>query len=63
MSARRIISDTDPGQDDAEATLLALASPELELLGITNRAPNAMFMGDVDADGLFDLLTERLACP
>jgi purine nucleosidase len=33
--ARRIIIDTDPGQDDAVAILLALASPELEVLGIT----------------------------
>ncbi len=32
---RKIISDTDPGQDDAVALLLALASPEeLEVLGI-----------------------------
>ncbi|MEC9103704.1 MAG: nucleoside hydrolase, partial [Pseudomonadota bacterium] len=29
--------------------------------GVTNRAPNAMFMGDIDADGFFALLTERLA--
>ncbi len=29
--------------------------------GVTDRAPNAMFMGDVDADGFFRLLTERLA--
>jgi purine nucleosidase len=28
---------------------------------VTDRAPNAMFMGDVDADGFFDLLTRRLA--
>ncbi|MFV2053015.1 nucleoside hydrolase [Aliiroseovarius sp. YM-037] len=28
---------------------------------VTDRAPNAMFIGDVDADGFFDLLTERLA--
>ncbi|SLN43638.1 Pyrimidine-specific ribonucleoside hydrolase RihA [Falsiruegeria litorea R37] len=28
---------------------------------VTDRAPNAMFMGDLDADGFFDLLTERLA--
>ena len=32
---RKIIIDTDPGQDDAVAILLALASPELEVLGIT----------------------------
>ena len=28
---------------------------------VTDRAPNAMFMGDIDADGFFELLTERLA--
>ena len=32
---RAIIIDTDPGVDDAIAILLALASPELELLGLT----------------------------
>ena len=36
----RIIIDTDPGQDDAVAILLALASPELEVLGITAVAGN-----------------------
>lgn len=29
--------------------------------GVTNRAPNALFIGDLDADGFFALLTERLA--
>jgi purine nucleosidase len=29
--------------------------------GVTDRAPNAQFIGDVDADGFFTLLTERLA--
>jgi purine nucleosidase len=37
---RKIIIDTDPGQDDAIAILLALASPELEVLGITCVAGN-----------------------
>ena len=37
---RKIIIDTDPGQDDAVAILLALASPELEVLGITTVAGN-----------------------
>ena len=40
MSVRKIIIDTDPGQDDAVAILLALASPELEVLGITAVAGN-----------------------
>jgi len=41
MPARRkIIIDTDPGQDDAVAILLALASPELDVLGITAVAGN-----------------------
>ena len=38
---RKIIIDTDPGQDDAFAILLALASPEdLEVLGICAVAGN-----------------------
>ncbi len=37
---RKIIIDTDPGQDDAVAILLALASPEIDLLGITTVAGN-----------------------
>ncbi|NDV00861.1 nucleoside hydrolase [Pseudoroseicyclus tamaricis] len=38
--ARKIIIDTDPGQDDAVAILLALASPELEVVAITAVAGN-----------------------
>ena len=37
---RDIIIDTDPGQDDALAILLALASPELNVLGLTAVAGN-----------------------
>jgi purine nucleosidase len=38
---RKIIIDTDPGQDDAVAILLALASPEaLDVLGLTAVAGN-----------------------
>ncbi|WP_415920604.1 nucleoside hydrolase [Tateyamaria sp. SN6-1] len=41
MSPRKIIIDTDPGQDDAVAILLALASPEeLDIVGITAVAGN-----------------------
>jgi purine nucleosidase len=41
MSPRKIIIDTDPGQDDAVAILLALASPkDLDVLGIVAVAGN-----------------------
>ena len=40
MTPRPVVIDTDPGQDDAVAILLALASPELEVLGITTVAGN-----------------------
>ena len=41
MPAKKIIIDTDPGQDDAVAILLALASPdEIDVLGITAVAGN-----------------------
>jgi purine nucleosidase len=36
----KIVIDTDPGQDDAVAILLALASPEFEVLGIVAVAGN-----------------------
>ncbi len=40
-AARRLIIDTDPGQDDAVALLAALASPEeLDILAITSVAGN-----------------------
>ena len=41
LGAQKIIIDTDPGQDDAVAILLALASPdEIEVLGVTAVAGN-----------------------
>ncbi len=40
MAEHRIIIDTDPGQDDAVAILLALASPEIDVLAITAVAGN-----------------------
>jgi purine nucleosidase len=40
LETRKIIIDTDPGRDDAAAILLALASPELEVVGIVAVAGN-----------------------
>jgi purine nucleosidase len=41
MARTRIVIDTDPGQDDAVALLLALAEPErLDVIGITTVAGN-----------------------
>lgn len=41
QTARKVIIDTDPGQDDAAAIMLALGSPdEIEVLGITTVAGN-----------------------
>ncbi len=37
---RRVIIDTDPGQDDALALLVALASPELDVVAVTTVAGN-----------------------
>jgi purine nucleosidase len=55
-AAEKIIIDCDPGHDDAIAIMLALASPELEVLGITvtygnvgleNTTRNAMVMREL----------------
>jgi inosine-uridine nucleoside N-ribohydrolase len=40
VSPTAILLDCDPGHDDAIALLLALASPEVELLGVTTVAGN-----------------------
>ncbi len=39
-STTKVIIDTDPGADDALAILLALASPELEVIGVTTVCGN-----------------------
>lgn len=40
MSRYRVIIDTDPGVDDAAAILMALASPEIDVLGLSIVAGN-----------------------
>jgi inosine-uridine nucleoside N-ribohydrolase len=39
-SPTKVIIDTDPGVDDALALLIALASPELEVVGVTTVCGN-----------------------
>lgn len=54
--AQKIIIDTDPGQDDAVAILLALASPELEVLGIVAVAGNVpLALTEVNARKVVEL--------
>jgi inosine-uridine nucleoside N-ribohydrolase len=47
----RVLIDCDPGHDDAMALLLALASPELELAGVTTVAGNQT-LGKVTANAI-----------
>ena len=42
------------------ASELTMGMTVVDWWGVTGREKNAMVMRDVDADGFFDLLTERL---
>ncbi|WP_209503691.1 MULTISPECIES: nucleoside hydrolase [unclassified Ruegeria] len=55
FSGRRVNVEIETGSD------LTLGMTVADWWGVTNRAPNALFMGEIDADGFFTLLTERLA--
>ncbi|MBL4917877.1 nucleoside hydrolase [Szabonella alba] len=55
FSGRRINVEIETGSD------LTLGMTVADWWHVTDRAPNALFLGDVDAEGLFALLTERLA--
>jgi purine nucleosidase len=55
----RLFLDCDPGLDDAVALSLAVASPELEVLGVSTVAANAPI--DVVTDNA-ERVMERLAC-
>jgi purine nucleosidase len=57
MHTKRVIIDTDPGIDDALAILLALASPELEVVALTVVSGNcAMEQGVKNALGILELV-------
>ena len=59
---RSIIIDTDPGIDDALAIMLAAASPEVNIIGMTAVAGNTGLEHTArNAAALADLLA--LACP
>lgn len=56
MTPKRIIIDTDPGIDDSLAILLALASPEIQLEGVTIVHGNcSMEQGTVNALSVLEL--------
>jgi purine nucleosidase len=39
---------------------LTMGATAVDFWGVTKQAPNAVWMHGVDAEGFFDLLTERL---
>lgn len=47
MSVHKVIIDTDPGMDDAAAILMALASPEIDVLGLSIVAGNVSLRDSV----------------
>lgn len=55
FSGRHINVEIETGSD------LTLGMTVADWWGVTDRTPNATFMGDIDADGFFALLTERLS--
>ncbi len=57
MNRQPIILDTDPGVDDALAIMLALGSPELDVIGICTVSGNVpLNTGTRNAQGLLQLL-------
>jgi inosine-uridine nucleoside N-ribohydrolase len=59
--ARKIIIDTDPGIDDAQAILLAASHPELDLLGLTTVFGNVpVDLATANALRLVDLISQSI---
>ncbi|WP_322865585.1 nucleoside hydrolase [Aquicoccus sp. G2-2] len=55
FSGRRVNVEIETGSE------LTMGMTVADWWGVTDRPPNAHFIGDLDADGVFALLTERLA--
>ena len=55
FQGRRINVEIETGSE------LTLGMTVADWWGVTDREPNAFFVGDVDANGFFDLLAERIA--
>ena len=63
LTTKPIILDTDPGVDDALAIMLALGSPELDVMGICTVSGNVpLNTGTRNAQGLLQLL-DRIDIP
>ena len=62
MPSHKIIIDTDPGQDDAIAILLALASEEIDLLGCTDETACNYNPGATVDDGSCEYAEENYDC-
>ena len=54
FTGRHINVEIETGSD------LTLGMTVADWWGVTDRAPNALFIGDVDADGFYTLLTQRI---
>ena len=64
MNKRKIIIDCDPGIDDSLAIMLALTSPEIEVLGITIVCGNSpVEMGFENAKKILKQMMNRLDVP
>ena len=58
MTEQPVILDTDPGVDDALAMMLALRSPELDVVGICTVGGNVpLDVGTRNAQGVLHLLS------
>lgn len=55
FSGRRVNVEIETTSD------LTMGTTLVDWWGVTPRAPNALFLDDIKSDGLFALLTERLA--